>query len=97
MPGFVIDAIQFEAEDDEGFVDFERLAQVTAALIVNHVVAEVEVGQDLRLEEVLGDLTGTGLADLVVREVQLGDCLVKHEALDQYSNQVIIDQVSWQR
>ena len=53
--------------------------------------------EDLRLEEVLGDLTGAGLADLVVREVQLGDCLVEHQALDQDSNQVIIDQVSRQR
>lgn len=53
------------------------------------------MGEDLRLKEVLGDLTSTRLSNLVVAQVQLSDGLVKHEALDEDSDQVVIDQVSW--
>ena len=55
------------------------------------------MGEDLRLKEVLGDLTSTRLSNLVVAQVQLSDGLVQHEALDEDSDQVVIDQVSGKR
>ena len=56
MSSFVIEAVQLQVEVDEGLVDFEGLAEVARAFIVDAVVAQVQVSQDLGLEEVLGDL-----------------------------------------
>lgn len=56
MSSFVIEAVQLQVEVDERLVDFECLAEVARALIVDAVVAQVQVSQDLGLEEVLGDL-----------------------------------------
>ena len=72
------------------------MAQITRSLIVDVVVTQVEMSQYLRLEKVLSDLTSTGLADFVVRQVKLCDCFVEHESLDEDGDQVIINQVSWE-
>ena len=53
--------------------------------------------QDLRLKEVLGDFTGARLSNLVMRQIELSDSLVQHEALDKDADQVIVDQVAGQR
>lgn len=75
----------------------ESLAQEPGGLIVELVVAEIQVSEDLRLQDVLRNLTGTGAANLVVGQVQLGDCLVQDEPLRQDSHKVVIDQVAGQR
>ena len=54
------------------------------------------MSQDLRLQQVLSDLTRTRLANLVVREIKLGDGLVKHESLDKDADKIIVDEVTWQ-
>jgi hypothetical protein len=52
------------------------------------------VGQDVGLQEILGDLSGSRVANLVVRQVKLGDRFVQHKALEKDRDQVIIDEVA---
>ena len=52
--------------------------------------------KDLRLQEVLSDLTRARLSNFVVRKVELRDRLVEHQALDQNANQIVVNQVAWQ-
>lgn len=56
MTSLIIEAVKLKVEVDERLVDFESLAEVARAFIVDAVVTEVEVSEDLGLEEVLGDL-----------------------------------------
>ena len=72
------------------------MAEITGAFIVNHIITKIQMSQDLRLQQVLSDLTRTRLANLVVREVKLGDGLVEHESLDKDADKIIVDEVTWQ-
>ena len=80
--GFVVEPVELKVQDFQRRVNFERLAKVAGALVVNLVVSEVEMGQDLGLKEVLGDLTGSRVTNLVVGEIDLGDGLVQHQAFN---------------
>jgi len=59
LPSLIIDTVQLEVEVDQGLVHFESLAEIPTSLIVDHVIAKVQMGQDLGLQEVLGNLTST--------------------------------------
>ena len=50
MTCLVFNAVQLEVKVDERLVHFQGLAEVARALIVDAIVAKVEVSQDLRLE-----------------------------------------------
>ena len=74
----------------QALVDLECTGDETTATIVDQVVFEVQMRQDLRLKKVLGNLTRASLTNLVVRKVELCDCLVYHEALLENTGQVIV-------
>ena len=56
----------------QALVNLQGTGNETTSAVVNEVVLQVEMSQDLRLQQVLGDLSGTALANLVVAQIQLG-------------------------
>ena len=42
--------------------------------------------EDLSVQEEFRDLTRSRVSNFVVREIELRDCFIQHEVLDQYRN-----------
>ena len=60
------------------------------------VVRQVQVGEDLGRKKELSNLSCTGVGNLIMGQIELTDGLVEHQAFNQDTDQVIINQVTWQ-
>lgn len=77
----------------EGVVEFQGLSEVSGAIEADGVVAEVEVGEHLVLDEILGQFPSPLIADLIIGEIEFHQRSVERQPREDEFKQLIINQV----
>jgi len=74
--GFVVKSIQSKVQTNQRFVNLESLSKEARAIIRNAIIRQIQMGQNLSLQNVLGNLTGTRIGNFVVSQIKLRNSLV---------------------
>ena len=61
------------------------------------VVAQVQMSQDLRVDQILRDPPASEIAKEIVRQVKLRYRCVENETAHHFLDDVFVDHVSWER
>lgn len=77
----------------ESVVELQGLSEVSGAIEANGVVAKIEVGEHLVLDEILRQFPGSLIADFIIREIEFHQRSVERQPRKDEFKQLIINQI----